>query len=281
MNVTPDTNESFYIHGATPEEQQRLTNLNDILNKAYMREMPIRLGDQILDLGAGLGQLSLKMAQMAGNHGKVVAIEREPAQIKKALELKKFIYEVDNIEFRRGDALDLPLNAKEWGSFDLVHTRFLLEHIPRPEQVIEQMIKAAKPGGRIILADDDHATFRPTPQPPGFDTLWEAYTRSYDRMGNDPFVGRRLVSLLQRNGLKDIRNTIIFFGGCAGQPSFNSVADNLIGILQGTKDLLLKEQLIEPAMFDHGISGLEWWRCQPDAALWYGVCWAEGVRQKH
>lgn len=36
------------------------------------------------------------------------------------------------IELRAGDAMRPPLAEAEWGSFDLAHARFVLEHVPDP-----------------------------------------------------------------------------------------------------------------------------------------------------
>lgn len=41
-------------------------------------------------------------------------------------------------EFRQGDARKLPLRKEEWGTFDVVHTRFMLEHVPDPMDVVEE-----------------------------------------------------------------------------------------------------------------------------------------------
>ena len=62
-----------------------------------------------------------------------------------------------------------------------------------PLRAVKQMVKAVKPGGRIVLIDDDHETFRCYPEPSGFETLWNSYCRSYDRVGNDSYIGRRLL----------------------------------------------------------------------------------------
>ena len=56
--------------------------------------------------------------------------------------------------------------------------------------------------------------------------LWQAYIRSYDRLGNDPYVGRRLVSLLHEAGAVPTRNNWVFFGGCAGNPVFADIPTN-------------------------------------------------------
>ncbi|GEM_PF-5101947 len=41
---------------------------------------------------------------------------------------------------------------------------------------------------------------------------------------------------------------------------------------------MLDRRLIDTDSFDRGIDGLRFWKNLPDAALWYGVCWAEGNR---
>jgi len=180
------------------------------------------------------------------------------------------------IEFRQGNALDLPLSSDEWGSFDLAHARFLLEHISDPMRVVTQMVRAVRPGGRVIVADDDHGDFRPWPVPAGFDAIWQAYVSSYERKGNDPYIGRRLVSLLHEAGLCSIRNTCVFFGGCAGNEAFIAVADNLISALRGAKEDIVSGEFLDEASYSTGIDGLLKWKEDPSAALWYSLCWAQG-----
>jgi len=271
---------AYYIHGTTPEEQVRLSRLNIILNDNCMREMNLKRKECILDVGAGLGQYTRALANAAGAGSIVVGIERDPAQLATAQRLAKEDGESELVDFRLGDALSFPLSPEEWGRFDLAHTRFVLEHLPHPEKVVEQMVLAVCPGGRVILVDDDHATFMPYPMPGGFQDIWQAYLRSYDRMGNDPYIGRRLHSLLQQAGLTGIRNTLVFFGGCAGQEIFPYVAENLIGILMGARELILRENLLDEYTFDRAIESLYAWKELPDAALWYGICWAEGTKNE-
>lgn len=62
------------------------------------------------------------------------------------------------------------------------------------------MVRAARPGGRIILEDDDHAVLRLWPEPAGFSSLWQAYIEEYKKLGYDPYMGRRLVELLHQEG---------------------------------------------------------------------------------
>src|SRR5207244_9620823 len=135
-----------------------------------------------------------------------------------------------------------------------------------------------RPGGRIVLEDDDHAVLRLWPEPLGFGPLWEAYQRSYDRLGNDPFVGRRLVSLLHDAGARPARNTWLFFGSCPGDPMFAAYTEHLQAILQGVRDTLIAAQLLDPGSIDDALTALRTWSQRPDAAFWYAVAWAEGHR---
>ena len=268
---------SNYIHGSAPEEQARLAKLNELINVRCMNLLGLRHGDAILDVGSGLGQFTRAMASSVGAKGRCLGIERDKNQLKTALQQMEAL-SVDNLEFRQGNAENLELNAGEWGSFDLAHARFVLEHVKQPESVVEGMAKAVKKGGRVVLADDDHEIFKLFPEPAGFSIIWQAYIRSYDRLGNDPYVGRRLVSLLHQSGLQPIKNDAVFFGDCAGSPTFSAYARNVIGILDGAKELMLKENLIDKTSFEEAIRQIEAWSLRPDAALWYTINWAEGVK---
>lgn len=266
-----------YIHGSSPEEQSRLSLLNDILNEACLKELDLRPGENVLDLGSGLGQFSRLMARTVGGEGRVIGIERDQDQIAQANRLAERSAEAGLVEFRNGDALNPPLSEPEWRTFDVAHARFLLEHISEPATVIAQMVRSVRPGGRVIVIDDDHDDFRPWPEPSGFSALWQAYVRSYERLGNDPYVGRRLVALLHDGGLTSIRNSCVFFGGCAGNERFQAVADNLIAALEGAEEPMLAGEFLDETAFRTGIDGLQRWKTNPSAALWYSACCAEGI----
>ncbi len=158
---------SHYIHGTEPDEQRRLSRLNELLNDACLAELRLQGGENILDIGSGLGQFTRAMARAAKR--RVTGIERDAAQIAEALRQASAAGEQALIEFRQGDAIQLPLSRQEWGSFDLVHTRrFLLEHV-RWRLSCDRAGDGAgrRPGGRVVLADDDHAIERMWPEPDG------------------------------------------------------------------------------------------------------------------
>jgi ubiquinone/menaquinone biosynthesis C-methylase UbiE len=272
--------ESLYIHGTKPDEQQRLSFLNTLLNDAALQRLALTGGEKILDVGSGLGQLTRAMARAAGPSGRVVGIERSLEQLRESKRLASLSGEEGLFDLRQGNAAALPLRREEWASFDIVHTRFVLEHVNDPLAVVRMMVEAARPGGRVILQDDDHDVLRIFPEPPGFYELWQAYIRSYEKLGNDPYVGRRLVSLLHQSGALPMLNEWLFFGSCSGHPHFPVYASNLRGVIESAKDAIVPTGLMDHARYDSAMQALQQWEQNPDAALWYAVCWAEGTKRK-
>ena len=268
--------ESTYIHGTSPEEQRRLSLMNDVLlNPAELREMNLRGDEAIIDFGSGLGQFTRAMAR-AVPRGRVVGIERDPEQLSSAKRLAEADGETTLVDFRSGDVVNLDID--DWGTYDLAHARFVLEHVSEPLKVVRNMVRSVKVGGRVVLADDDHDVMRLDPEPAGFNDLWRAYMRTYDRNGNDPYIGRRLTSLLHEAGAMPVRNTWIFFGGCAGMPIFDVLTANMIGVVKTAREALLRLELIDQTTYEDAVRHYEKWARRRDAAIWFAMCWAEGVR---
>jgi SAM-dependent methyltransferase len=269
---------SHYLHGTDPEEQARLSLLNDLLNARSLGELNLGGGERVLDVGSGLGQLTRAMARAAGPNARIVGVERSGEQIAEARRRAALDGEEHLVEFRQGDAYNFPLRDDEWATFDVAHTRFLLEHVKDPLAVVRLMVKSVRPRGRVILEDDDHEIMRLWPEPDGFARLWRAYIETYERLGNDANVGRRLVALLHEAGAAPVRNTWVFFGSCAGERHFAGYVENLIGVVAGAREQVVGAGLLGADEFDGAINSLREWGRRADAAIWYAMAWAEGRR---
>ena len=270
---------SSYLHGTSPSEQNRLALLNRLINRGSLAELDLRSGESVLEIGSGLGHFAREMAREVGRRGRVLGIERSARQLHRARSVRPSPRSA-RVEFRRGDALSPPLRPREWGSFDVAHARFLLEHLPEPLEAVRQMVLAVRPGGRIVLEDDDHDVLRLYPPPAGFHLLWEAYIRSFRALGNDPDIGRKLPALLHQAGADPTRNSLVFFGGCAGQREFPLFLRNMMGVLTSARKTLLSHRLIKAARFAAAMRSLHAWGSRPDAAIFYSIAWAEGRRPR-
>ncbi|MCI0567614.1 MAG: methyltransferase domain-containing protein [Acidobacteria bacterium] len=268
---------SSYLHGTSPSEQNRLALLNRLVNRGSLAELDLKGGESVLELGSGLGHFAREMARQAGRSGWVLGIERSARQLHRARQGRASAHGA-RVDFRRGDALAPPLRPREWGSFDVAHARFLLEHLREPLQAVRQMVRSVRPGGRIVLEDDDHDVLRLHPAPAGFASLWRAYMRSFRVLGNDPDIGRKLPALLHQAGAEPIRNSWIFFGSCAGHRDFPLFLQNLTEVLASARKTLLAHDLITTPSFHAAMRSLRGWGKRPDAAIFYSIAWAEGRR---
>lgn len=268
---------SAYIHGNDPVEQDRLLRLNRLINPACLQRLRLLGGERVLDVGSGPGVFARQMAEVVESRP-VVCVERDDTQIERCRELADAAGEADRIEVRQGEVEDLPLADAEWGSFDVVHCRFLLEHLDRPQAAVEAMARALRPGGRLVLLDDDHDLLRMWPSMPAVDELWRGLIRAFQDLGNDPFVGRKLVAMLRLAELTPVQNDVLFFGGCAGDERWDLVVDNLVGVLNGAKERIVETVAMSTEVVDDILEGVQSWRRRSDSALWYQICWAEGTR---
>lgn len=98
----------------------------------------------VADIGCGTGEVAQQIAPFVG---RVVAIDREQAMIDAA---KKRLAGLDNMEFRKGDAMKLP--AKR-GEFDAVVAMLLFHHLDDPAAATIEVARTLKTGGRFVVID--------------------------------------------------------------------------------------------------------------------------------
>jgi SAM-dependent methyltransferase len=271
MNAPPAPS---YIHGTSAEEQVRLGWMNQLLNAQELDAIAVRGDERVLEMGAGTGLFACALAERLPR-GTLLGIELDERQLTAA---RQGTARHANVELRQGDVLAPPLGAEEWGRFDLVHARFVLEHLERPEQAVAVMARAVRSGGRVVLVDDDHDTLRMWPDTPHFERLWRAYCEQYSLRGMDPWIGRRLTGLLHGAGLRPSRAHVLFFGACAGMELFPTVMGNMIGVVAGAGPDILRAGTLCQDELRVGLEEVRAWSQRPDAALWYAVPLAVGVR---
>ena len=116
------------------------------------------------------------------------------------------------------------------------------------------------------------------PEAPAFMVLWRAYCEQYSRRGMDPWIGRRLTGLLAGAGLEPVEADMLFFGACAGMERFETVVSNLVGVVAGAEDDILRSGVLDQSGIDAGLEQARRWSEGPDAAMWYALPFAVGLR---
>ena len=221
---------------------------------------------RVLDCGCGEGGLA---AALAADGARVVAFDRDAGALARAQD------QSDAVDWRLGDVHEPPLTDAEHGSFDLVFARFVLEGLSDPQSAVAAMGRAARPGGRIALIDDDHEPLILWPPCPEFEPLWTAYCEVFDADG-DSRVGRKLPVLLHAAGVRPTLARTLHFGGTHGEPEFAALVARLVAVATSRADELLANGF-DRADGERAIAALETWSRAPGATIWHHVRLAIGV----
>jgi ubiquinone/menaquinone biosynthesis C-methylase UbiE len=183
--------------------------------QALLLRVGLRQGLHCLDVGCGNGAVALKMAEVVGDTGRVVGVDAD----RRCLEVAR--HEANRtkstVEFKDASVSELG----ELSSFDLAYARFLLTHLPDPNQALEQMTHAVKPEGTVVVEDIQFTGHFCYPACPAFERYVELYQEVVVRKGGDPNIGPRLPNMFLDAGLDDVEFEVI-------QPVFRKGLGKLI-----------------------------------------------------
>jgi demethylmenaquinone methyltransferase/2-methoxy-6-polyprenyl-1,4-benzoquinol methylase len=107
-----------------------------------------RLGDQILDVATGTGDLAFLFKSRVGDKGHVIGLDFSEAMLDVAR--RKEARREMNVEFRHGDALRLPFKDAE---FDIASIAFGIRNVDDPQKGIKELARVVRPGGRVAVLE--------------------------------------------------------------------------------------------------------------------------------
>jgi ubiquinone/menaquinone biosynthesis C-methylase UbiE len=195
-----DGSDTYVLRGGE-EGAERLRLLARVkwpTTKTLLRRVGLRPGMHCLDVGCGIGAVTLKLARWVGPTGRAVGIDTD----ERCLELagQEATRQGLPAVFRREGVNDL----REEDAYALVYSRFLLTHLPEPGRALERLVRAARPGGLVAVEDIEFTAHFCHPACPAFGRYVSLYQQAVQRKGGDPDIGPRLVSLLMDAGLQHV-----------------------------------------------------------------------------
>ena len=147
-----------YVLGHSDRELERLrtqARLVEPITREFFIEAGIVSGMRILDVGSGSGDVAFLAADLAGDKGLVVGVDRAPAAIE-AAQRRAQARSLWNVSFREGDPAQMTFAE----SFDAVVGRYVLLFQADAAHLLGQLRRHLQPGGLIVFHEPDWSAVR-------------------------------------------------------------------------------------------------------------------------
>ncbi|WP_432136053.1 MULTISPECIES: methyltransferase domain-containing protein [unclassified Streptomyces] len=199
--------DGYLLDNERPEAGERFDAfavLFDPTTFRHLERLGVGPGWRCWEVGAGGPSVVSWLAKKVGPTGKVIATDVDTSRLAAAR---------PPVEVRVHDvgAQEPPAEG-----FDLVHARLVLVHVPDRERALRSMIKALRPGGRLLVEDADPA-LQPLacpdehgPEQRLANRLRHGFRTLLADRGADLSYGRRLPRLLREAGLRGVEADACF-----------------------------------------------------------------------
>ena len=189
MSEAPDY---AFPHAAT-DESRRLELFQQRLDPLTMRRvelLAVAPGAACLEIGGGRGSITRWLSELVGANGRVTATD---------LQLD-FLTSIDapNVEVLRHD---IRTDTFPDRSFDLIHARAVLMHIPDDLEIVRRMVSWLRPGGWLLLEEPDFGMWLADADP-----VWATHPRAWHQTFPNGSLsrGRTLLGQIHQLGLVDV-----------------------------------------------------------------------------
>jgi SAM-dependent methyltransferase len=158
-------------------------------------QLRLDAGQRLLDVGCGLGDAALALAEHLGEDGEVVGVDASAEMI--AVAQKRAGGARCQVRFVVGDALALD---EPDHYFDVARSERTLQWLTDPRAAVLEMARTLRAGGMISLIDSDWSTF--TLDVDDDDLARRVRAAMHTERGRPSNIGRRLAGLVQVAGFK-------------------------------------------------------------------------------
>lgn len=182
---------------------QALEGMADHITLRRIEELGIKEGWRCLEVGCGSGSIARWMSYRVAPHGHVLAVDEDTRFVAGAAGPSLEVHQ-----------RDLPTLRPPEKSFELVHSRMVLQHLAEREELVERLAASLKPGGWLLLEEMETFSLFQNDTPP-FLQVVESMHALERAAGTAVDWARTLPRTFQRLGLRNVsaEGEMLYFSG--------------------------------------------------------------------
>jgi SAM-dependent methyltransferase len=180
-------------------ERERLLAMAEVADRTTFRvlqDLGLDPASHCLEIGAGAGTVATWLAGQLTS-GDVLATDIDTRWLETNT--------VSNMRVAKHDIVTDPLAT---ASFDLIHARFVLEHLPQRDTVIAKLSKSLRPGGLLVIESIASFPIASSARPAFRDAMYAIESTLAATIGTDAEWPRTFPEPLLRHGLTQVSASV-------------------------------------------------------------------------
>ena len=270
-----DQNSLPYLHGYSPLEQDRLRRQAEFAEHTVYKNVDLSEVQNLLEVGCGVGaQTSILLRRFPKIKITGIDLNEEQLDAAKAT-LEQQPLAAGRYTIQKMDAQNMDFNAH---SFDGAFLCWILEHVPDPLQILNEVRRVLRPGGVVYITEVVNSSFFLDPYSPNLWKYWMAFNDYQFDGAGDPFVGAKLGNFLSAVGFQKIKTEVITWHLDNRQPEKRrKIIEYWAELLLSAADQLVKAGYVTQEVVDAGMLELKKAQKNPNAVFLYSFMQAQAI----
>jgi len=213
----------------------------------------LQSGMSVLDVGCGTGAITADIACAVGERGFVLGINRDLSLLDIA---RSRCNGIANLSFAEADALTFHPEI----AFDVVTASRALQWIAEPGKAVQDLKRAVRPGGLLVILDYSHSRHSWQPAPPEqFQRFFQAFLRWRESHGWDNDMAFHLAALFEEAALIEVLASEQDETFERGQPEFAHALGTWSKVIESIGPALIKEGVLATGDVEAAAAAYDAW----------------------